>query len=487
MKKFLFLIIACGLTIGAAAKLKYDQAYDHSAPAVSAETAAETPFTGADQPALLASDVPMLQALDDEYTKLVETVMPSVVSVTTSRMVQLYSRQWNQMSNPMRVPGGVGSGVVVSKEGHIVTNFHVISSSDQIKVQLNDGRIADAKVIGGDKNLDIAVLKIEEPDLYPLPFADAQRTKVGQLVFAIGSPFGLQETVTSGIVSAIGRPAVTEMGSEFVQTNADINPGNSGGPLINLRGEIVGINTMIFSQTGSSVGIGFAIPSDIVRRGMESIIKTGAVERGYLGIQMGELNPSLAEKLSVNKGAYVDGVTADSPADQAGLKKDDVITEVGNRRIDGSSSLKSNILNLGIGQQVELKIVRDGKEQTLAVTIGKAPENYFTQHTPGGYNRGNPADPNNQSEQLTGLEGVEVVRIPARQRRGMGVDGVMVSRVDADSPAAGVLRPSDIIEEVDQQPVTDPEQFAELMTGNRDDRHLLSIIRGRTRSFVVVR
>ncbi len=486
MKKFLFLIIACGLTIGAAAKLKYDQVNDRSAPAVSAQTALETPFTGADQPALQPGDVPMLQALDNEYTTLVETVMPSVVSVTTSRMVQLYSRRWNSMSNPLRVPGGAGSGVVVSKEGHIVTNYHVISSGDQIKVQLNDGRIADAKVIGGDKNLDVAVLKIDEPNLRPLPFAEANRTKVGQLVFAIGSPFGLEETVTSGIVSAIGRPAVTEMGSEFIQTNADINPGNSGGPLINLRGEIVGINTMIFSETGSSVGIGFAIPSDIVRRGMESIIKTGKVERGYLGIQMADLNPNLARKLSVDKGAYIARVTVDSPAEQAGLKENDVITEVGDRRIDDSTGLRSNILNLGIGQKVEVKIVRAGQEQTVAVTIGKAPDNYFTQLR-GGLFHQNPASPNDPSQSTSALEGVTVSEIPARQRRGLGVDGVIVTKVAPDSPAAGVLQPMDIIEEVDQQPVNDPEEFAQLMGETGGDKHLLSIIRGRTRSFVVVR
>ncbi len=498
MKKILFLIMACVLAIGTVAKLKYDQVHDRSAPAVSPETAAQTPFTGAEKPAIEPGDVKLLQALDDEYTNLVETVMPSVVSVTTSRIVQLYPRGRNPVldlfglpgsqgnsARQQRIPAGVGSGVIVSQEGHIVTNYHVVASGDQIKVQLNDGRIADAKVIGGDQSLDIAVLKVGETGLRPLPFAEATRTKVGQLVFAIGSPFGFEETVTSGIVSAIGRPAVTEMGSEFVQTNADINPGNSGGPLINLRGEIVGINTWIFSQTGASVGIGFAIPSDIVRRALESIINTGGVERGYLGISMGDVTPDLAKRLKVRKGAVVDRVGQDSPAEHAGLRADDVIVSIGTRRIDDSASLRTNVLGLAIGEAVEMRVVRAGQEIRIAVTIGKAPENYFT-----GGPRGSPGSSTAPADRTRSpLEGVEVVRIPARQRRGLsrGIEGVMVSRVDADSPASGVLQPSDIIEEVDQQPVSDPEQFAQLLQDSSSDKHLLSIIRGRTRSFVVVR
>jgi S1-C subfamily serine protease len=240
-----------------------------------AETKTEK-FTPADKSQLELGSVPLLDRINEEYTRLADTVVPSVVSITTTKTV--VQRQW---SDPLEYFFGgrsrgrnsteqqvtsLGSGVIVSKEGHIVTNNHVLNATDDIMVELNDGRTAKAKVIGTDSQLDLAVLKIDLPQLAPLPLANSDLVKVGQLVFAIGNPFGLEESVSQGIISAKNRRAIAESSLEFFQTDTAINPGNSGGPLVNIKGEVVGINTAIYSESGGNQGIGFAIPANVVKQ-----------------------------------------------------------------------------------------------------------------------------------------------------------------------------------------------------------------------------
>ncbi|MDP9290910.1 MAG: trypsin-like peptidase domain-containing protein, partial [Verrucomicrobiota bacterium] len=242
-------------------------------------------------------DVKVLAAMDEEYTKVVDAVVPSVVSITTSRKVRVPNNPYLvdpfeeffglRRRGPRAAPrdgvqNSLGSGVIVSKEGHVITNYHVIANMDDVKVQLNDGRIESAQLIGSDEETDIAVLKVNARDLVPLSFGDSDQVKVGQLVFAVGNPFGLQETVTQGIISAKGRRATEDSSNEFFQTDTAINPGNSGGPLVNLRGEIIGINAAIYSSSTSQAswqGVGFAIPANTARRALESVLQHGRVQR----------------------------------------------------------------------------------------------------------------------------------------------------------------------------------------------------------------
>src|SRR5581483_12131789 len=279
-------------------------------------------FTPAEGAKLDLNDVKVLAAMEEEYTKLVDAVVPSVVSITASRKVPmgylvdpfelLFNRRLRGVPQE-REQRSLGSGVIVSKEGHILTNNHVVADVDEVRVQLSSGKEVPAKVIGTDPQSDIAVLKIDGENVTPLPLADSDQVKVGQRVIAVGNPFGLEETVTQGIVSAKGRRAMQDSANEFFQTDAAINPGNSGGPLVNLRGEIIGINNAIGGQTGNWAGIGFAIPSNVARRTMDSILKTGHVVRGYLGVVIQPLTPDLAQQFGVKdaRGALVAEVTPD--------------------------------------------------------------------------------------------------------------------------------------------------------------------------------
>ncbi len=343
-------------------------------------------YTPAAGPKIDAKDVQVLAALDAEYSHLINAVVPSVVSITSSRTVRL-----QQQINPLefffpnrinrppleRQQSSLGSGVIVSREGHILTNNHVIANMEKIEVQLTDGRVEPAQLIGSDEMTDIAVLKIDAKNIEPLPFGDSDLVRVGQLVFAIGNPFGLQETVTQGIVSAKGRRAVADSGVEFLQTDAAVNQGNSGGPLLNLRGEIVGINSAIYSNSGEGawLGISFAIPSNIARRTLDSLLKNGRVIRGYLGVQMINLNRETARALGVpdTAGAAVVNTVVGSPAEKAGLKPGDVIRTFNGRPIANSLAFRSRIAEMEINAKVELGVLRGGQLVTLLMTIAEAP------------------------------------------------------------------------------------------------------------------
>jgi serine protease Do len=345
-------------------------------------------YTPASGPKIDIKDMQVLAALDTEYTRLVDAVVPSVVSITTSRRVQvqssganpldLFLRNRRMLQAPQeRIQTALGSGVIVSKEGHILTNRHVIAQMDKIEVQLTDGRVEPAALIGADDQTDIAVLKIEAKNIEPLAFGDSDQVRVGQMVFAIGNPFGLQETVTQGIVSAKGRRAVADSGVEFFQTDAAVNQGNSGGPLLNLRGEIIGINSAIYSTSdeGAWLGISFAIPSNVARRALDSLLKNGRIIRGYLGVTMRDITPVIARQfgLSDTAGALVLEVMAGSPAANAGIQPGDVILRFNGRAITDIRSLRSRVAETDIGAKAELTVLRQGQERTITAIVTETP------------------------------------------------------------------------------------------------------------------
>jgi serine protease Do len=344
-------------------------------------------YTPAEGPRVNPNDVQVLSALDAEYTRLIQTVVPSVVSITTSRRVpapglavdpfELFFRNRLPRQLQERTQTSLGSGVIVSKEGHILTNHHVIANMDTIEIQLTDGRIEPAQLIGTDEQTDIAVLKINAQNIEPLPLGDSDQVRVGQMVFAVGNPFGLQETVTQGIISAKGRRAMADSGVEFLQTDAAVNQGNSGGPLLNLKGEIIGINSAIFStsQEGAWLGISFAIPANVARRALESVLKTGRIVRGYLGVSMLNVTPEIARELNLHgvEGAVVTGVLPGSPAEKAGLQSRDVIHSFNGRPIKDMLGLRSHVAESELGAKVTLGIIRQGQEQTLTAEIAEAP------------------------------------------------------------------------------------------------------------------
>lgn len=467
-------------------------------------------FTPATTPTLDLKDVPILAGLDSEYTKLVESVMPSVVAITTSRRVRV-----PQIVDPMdfffgrrarpveRTQSGLGSGVIVSQEGHILTNHHVIAGMDEIRVQLNDGRIEPARLIGSDQRVDIAVLKIQTGKIRPLPFGDSDNIRVGQMVFAVGNPFGLQESVTQGIISAKGR-AISDTGPELLQTDAAVNPGNSGGPLLNLRGEIIGINSAIYSQTGSWAGISFSIPSNSARRTMEAVLENRPPARAYLGVYMMDLNPTLAQelKLADTRGVLVAEVMGDSPAQKAGLQNGDVIRRLGGRPVTDSRELRRRLLDMQVGSKAELAVLREGQEITITAELTEPPTDLdsaripsppqpgrsVAPQSPGNANRQNPNPRMPESEGV--LVGVGVADIPPDVRSKLPQNvrgGVIVTGLAPGTPAAQRLQVGDIIEEVNQQTIRTVADFeqaaAEIPVG---ERALLFVCRGQTRSFLVV-
>lgn len=375
MKRFILFLLLVALALLAVSRWN-----QHRRPPI-------TSFTPATTSPLGTGDTPSLAAIDEETTRLVQAVVPSVVSITTSRKVQeqiidpfefLFGRRRAQPRESVK--NSLGSGVIVSKEGHILTNYHVVAKVDEILVQLNDGRAPyPARIIGGDEISDVAVIQIDAKGLKPLPLGDSDNVKVGQLVFAVGNPFGLQETVTKGIISATGR-VTDEFGIEYFQTEAVINPGNSGGPLINIRGEIIGINTAIGNYSGSGTwqGVGFAIPSNIARRALEGILKAGHVARGYLGVIITPITPELAEQFGIpgRTGTIVRDTTPGSPAQKAGLQPGDLIIAFNGKTIKDARDLVRQVAATPVGTKAELRILRNGREQTLSFTIEEQPAGF---------------------------------------------------------------------------------------------------------------
>ncbi len=330
---------------------------------------------------------PVAANLPGSFSVAARKAMPSVVNVFTSKEVKiprhpfmddpLFRRFFgDQLDDETQRTSSLGSGVIVGVEGYILTNHHVIEAADEIEVALNDGRQAKAKIVGTDPESDLAVLKIDLPNLPAVTFGRLENVNVGDVTLAIGNPFGVGQTVTMGIVSALGR---THLGintfENFIQTDAAINPGNSGGALIDSNGNLIGINTAIYSRSGGSMGIGFAIPVSIARQVMEQIIQSGSVTRGWIGVEVQDITPELAEsfKLGNTRGVLIANVVRGGPAEQAGVKPGDVLLEVQGKPVPDSSAMLNTVADTRPGETANLTLLRNGGKVTVKLTVGKRP------------------------------------------------------------------------------------------------------------------
>jgi serine protease Do len=497
--KFLLFV----LLVSAAISALYDYRLRHGGLKFFAPTPEK--YTLASSPSVDPKEVMGLDNLNRERRALVSSILPAVVSVKTSKKVvsrrswgldpsDFFNRNPRQFRNPNEeemVQNSLGSGVIVSNEGHIITNNHVIEQVDQIEVMLSDGRAKKARLVGADAMVDLAVLKIDEPNLKPLKFGDSDSVQAGDFVVAIGNPFGFEETVTDGIISSKGRPNRVDGFGDYLQTNAAINPGNSGGPLVNLRGEIIGINTAIISRSGGSQGIGFAIPSNTVRSALESLLKNGRIIRGYLGIVSRNLGPGAKQ----TDGVVVDDVYPDSPADEAQMKRGDVIRKFNGHDIKTFNELRTLISQAELNKQVEIEVNRNGQVLKLTTALKEQPVDFKTarinprEPSQSPNNQGPPDEPEDQPDEASVLGSIEVGELTseAMQRLDLpkSVRGVVVTKV---SDSESELHAGDVIEEVNQQPVTSVAEFKQIV-GSLDpnETQVLSVCRHRTRSFVVLR
>jgi serine protease Do len=381
----------------------------------------------------------------------------------------------------------LGSGVIVSGDGYIVTNNHVVSKATQIEVLLSDKRTFKGKIMGADPQTDIAVIKIDAQNLPVVPFGDSGQMKVGDTVMAFGNPFGQYFTVTRGSVSALGRSlSDPDKFEDFIQTDAAINPGNSGGALVNVRGQVIGINTAIVSGNsgpggeGGFIGIGFAIPSNTAKHVMEDLVKTGKVSRGYLGVSIRSLDEGLAKQFKVpdTSGALVEDVSPGGPADKAGIKNGDVVRKVDGKTVEGSGQLTAMITNINPETQVALDILRDGKPMTIHLTLGERPSNL-------GATTGAGKAPTEGA-----LRGIAVQNLTPDVRDQLGlpssVRGVVISELDPSSPAAQAgLQPGDVIEGINRHPVNSVADFTRL-AAEAKGQTLLRINRQGNGIFVVI-
>ncbi len=447
-----------------------------------------------DRPASKGSDVPIM--VPGNFTELAEKARPGVVNIQTTKIVKGGGRVFRHFfgnpfggQNPFEDffgPGdgegggdfrqkSLGSGFIIDREGYIVTNNHVVENADEIKVKLANGKEFNAKIIGRDPKTDLALIKINgSSDLQPLKMGNSDDLKVGSWVVAIGSPFGLEQTVTAGIVSAKGRAIGSGPYDNFIQTDASINPGNSGGPLINMRGEVIGINTAIVA---SGQGIGFAIPVNMANRVIPQLKEKGKVTRGWLGVSIQEITPELAKSFGIKekKGALVAEVFKDSPADKAGIEQGDVIVEFDGKEIAESKDLPAIVANTPVGKAVSIKLWKNGKVVAKDVKIGEMDEK------------------TTEVAKTTGNKriGIAVQRITPEMARALGLKqatGVVVSQVDGGSPAeeAGIRR-GDVIREVNRAAVKDVQDFFRKMEQAKDKGSILFLVqRGENNLYVAV-
>jgi serine protease Do len=467
-------------------------------------------YTLASTPSVDSKQVASLEALNRERRTLVSSVIPSVVAVKTSKKIGIQreerldpfefffpnQRRFRNPNDEALVQNALGSGVIVTNEGHIITNNHVVDQVDEIEVQLSDGRTKKARLVGADSQVDLAVLKIDDPGVKPLKLADSDTVQAGDFVLAIGNRFGFEETVTDGIISSKGRPNRTDFFGDLLQTNAAINPGNSGGPLINLRGEVIGINTAIISRTGGSQGIGFAIPSNTVRTALESLLKHGRIIRGYLGILSRALQADQSGPES--EGVAVDEVVPGSPAAQAKMQKGDVIRKFDGHDVKNINALRSLVAQIELNKNVELEVVRNGKPLKVTAQIKEQPVDRQTSGRLPGPGQPQtptqpqiPGGPSDQGEPSTALASIHVGELTpalAQQLNLPGnVQGVVVTSVDPDSGAAE-LQKGDVIEEINQQPVTSVSDYNKIAASlDPSQPQVLSVCRHRMRSFLVLR
>jgi len=447
------------------------------APRLGFTTPAQTPLW-TDRPLTVA---PASVSPAPNWMELAKALNPAVVNISTKRVeegVQLRSpfgdndpfqnffRQFGDQ--PRRTVRSLGSGFIVNPDGYIVTNNHVVDGATAIRVKLADGRDLPARVVGRDSKTDLALLKIEGAGLPVVPLGDSSQLQVGEPVMAIGNPFGLEQTVTSGIVSAIGRVIGQGPYDDFIQTDASINPGNSGGPLINSRGQAVGINAAIFSQSGGSVGIGFAIPINQAKSVVTQLAHTGHVARGWLGVTVQPLTRQLAEgfKLPDEAGALVSAVQEGSPAAQAGLKAGDVITQYDGRKVSRSGDLPRMVADTPAGRQVPITVIREGTTVALTAKIARLKEEPPE------------AVAQREDKQSLGL-GVETLTPGAARELGLPDGrGVVVRSVGDSSPAADAgIRPGDVIVEVDHRPVVSVAEMKQVLDRHPDKVPVVVLLR----------
>jgi serine protease Do len=476
--------------------------------------AEDAPKTDAKMPAVKVdpSPLPQVAGTISTFAPVVEKVGASVVTVSTSKLLRRGQQQQNPLLNdPMfrrffgipdpgedeapsprggrgnrRQSIGLGSGVIVSAEGHILTNNHVIEGADEILVTLaNSKQEHKAKRIGTDPGTDIALLKIDVPNVRAITFADSDKLKVGDVAIAVGNPFGLAQSVTMGIVSALGRntTGITDY-ENFIQTDASINPGNSGGALVDAEGRLIGINTAIFSRTGGNQGIGFAVPANLARSVMESILKNGRVTRGFLGIGLQPVTEELAESLKTGStsGALVNEVQPNSPAEKAGVTAGDVVVEVDGKKIEGPRELQLLVGSLAPGTKVNVKLLREGKEKAVSVELAERPGAKIAD-----------ARGSDQAEDPDVLDGVTVADLDPELRKQFEIpdsvrSGVVVTKIDADSPSAEAgIRIGDVILEVNRVGVGTSKQAVELSEKlKKEKKVMLRVSTKGTPRFVVV-
>jgi len=438
--------------------------------------------------------------LGTSFAPVVKKAAPSVVNIYSTHIVHLRQFRNPFFDDPMfrqffgnrfgpndnreitRKEQFLGSGVIISPDGYILTANHVVDGMDEIKVAVgsSDSKKFTAKVVGNDPPTDVAVLKIDGKDLPAVTLGDSDQLEVGDVVLAIGNPFGVGQTVTRGIVSALGRSGLRGFNQyqDFIQTDAAINPGNSGGALVDAEGRLVGINTAIIpNENGGNQGIGFAVPVNLARHVMERLIGGGKVTRGYLGIFPDDITPGLAEafKLPDQSGALVNDVEPNTPAQKAGIKSGDVITEINSKKINDANSLRLMISEMAPGTSVTVKLLRGGQEKTVTFALAELPD-----ETAGSANNGKNSGPANPK--MDALDGVTVADLIQHVREQLqlpdNIQGVLVADVDQDSNSADAgLQPNDVIVEINHQPVKDANTAVKLCAQAKGNWILLKIWR----------
>ncbi len=453
--------------------------------AIAAQPAPET-----QAPAPAPAQVAAAREMGHTFAQVAAQISPSVVRISVTKTA-------NEKQDPLerfffgdeggapRRQRGVGSGVVIDASGHILTNNHVVEHADTVKVTFVDGRNVKGRVIGADPKSDLAVIQVTGVEVTPAKLGDSDKASVGDFVIAVGNPFGLDHTVTVGVLSAKNRSGF-ESGQleDFLQTDASINPGNSGGPLVNLDGEVIGINSMI---AGIGTGIGFAVPSSIARPVVAQLIANGKVRRPYLGIGMQDLSAELRAsfgKGAPEKGALIDQVTPGAPADRAGLKPGDIVVSIDGTPVDGSRALQTQVLGKKIGDRVKLAVWRDGKQLTIETTTGEMPgEKQESEAEAAGKSSARPPQHEQLGVKLETLTPVIAERIGV----GAGPKGAVIVGVRDGSLASDAgLKPGDVILEIDRKPVATAEEAAHHLSVQRKTGHLLRVKRGDAALFLTL-
>ena len=462
-----------------------------------AEYATYSHAAGVATPAAVSTATPVTQTAPSGFTEVAKAITPAVVNITShavhtrdrgqrDSMEEFFGSPFGPPDGPRghngpREPrgGGMGSGVIISPDGYIITNNHVVEGANELTVTLPDKREFKGKIIGTDPKTDLAVVKVDASGLPFTRWGDSSKLQVGEYVLAVGNPFGLNSTVTLGIVSALGRGrmGITQY-EDFIQTDAAINPGNSGGALVNTAGELVGINTAIISQTGGYQGVGFAVPASMAKPVLESLVATGKVVRGYLGVAIQDLTPDLAKSFGLKqaKGALVSSIAENSPAERAGLKQGDVITAYQGKPVEDPATLQREVTRTPVGTRAVMKVMRNGREQEITVTVGEQSE------------RARVASADSSMENA--LTGLEVQSLDLQMARELGLHGkatgVVVVNVEPDSLAdrAGVAQ-GDVIREINRQPVKSVKDYEKVASSLKKDESALLLINRRGASLFI--